>query len=64
MLKVIPNFVTDEVIDKLVSSIDMSQAKDFPGQQNIKTVYGLSYPPIHKEANWYGKIVSMELLKK
>ena len=62
MLKIMPNFITDDVIDKLVSSIDMSQAKDFPGQQNIKTVYGLSYPPIHKEAHWYGKIVSMEFL--
>lgn len=62
MIKIIPNFIAEEYIDKLVSSIDMSQAKEYPGQQGVKTVYGIHYPPVHKNAHWYGKIVSMEFL--
>ena len=62
MLKVIPNLVSNEVIDKLIASIDMSKATDFPHQQNIRTVSGIVYPPVHKEAKQFGKISNIEFL--
>lgn len=62
MIKVIPNFISADSIDRLVASIDMSKAEDFPNQQNIKTVYGIVYPPVHKEAKQFGKISSIEFL--
>lgn len=62
MIKVIPNFISNEAIDNLISSIDMSKAQDFPNQQNIKTVNGIVYPPVHKEGKQFGKISSIEFL--
>lgn len=62
MLKIIPDFVSNETIDRLISSVDHSKATDFPHQQNIKTVSGIVYPPIHKEAKQYGNISNIEFL--
>jgi predicted 2-oxoglutarate/Fe(II)-dependent dioxygenase YbiX len=62
MIKIIPDFVSSETIDRLISSIDTSKATDFPHQQNIKTVNGIVYPPIHKEAKKYGNISNIEFL--
>lgn len=54
--------MSEEVIDKLIASIDISKAKDYPNQQNVKTVSGISYPPVYKEAVKFGEISSFEFL--
>jgi predicted 2-oxoglutarate/Fe(II)-dependent dioxygenase YbiX len=62
MIKVIPNFVSDDIITKVVSSIDMTKAENFPNQQNIKTINGIYCPPVYEKAKHFGKITSIEFL--
>lgn len=62
MIKIIPDFISIEAIDKLISSIDMSTAKDYPHQQFVKSVNGIVYPPVHHRAKQFGNISNIEFL--
>jgi predicted 2-oxoglutarate/Fe(II)-dependent dioxygenase YbiX len=62
MIQIIPNFVSSDTINRLVSTLDKTKATVFPHHQNIKTINKIHYPPIWVPARKFGEITSIEFL--